>query len=462
MPKIVLEPSKIVTDPIVLNELMRQGIDKDTVELFKDYTSRSNGGTPFSKVYRELKLVGDTPRPTGRRILTSQLLPMCNALGQKIELGWVNVGGNFNSQYNLFNTEVNKGQIRLVLLCDQPSGAKAFDEVIWNPQLFINGTEVHPIKETPTLLDVDPYNQFLHGNVLEWDYGVCKRWLRVIQGRLRERWVFATNPHAEVRIKHNPVGTVPLRIGSQVNAVTFLNIKVNGDEEIISKSEWDRTDLTFPIEISDSLTVYPEPDVASNAGDSRVSENQDPFVTWATLKGGTGNAGGDEGDYLNVQIAAGSTTDRWAYIHRSPACFLTSEVGAGSTVTAVTMSCYGALQSDTLGISPTLNVYLSTALDPTSFVGADFSRVGDTPYCDTAITYAGFNLGTPGTINNWIFNAGVGIPAIVKDGITKTVFREATYDAGVPEPAWSNLNGCYMIPWATDKGAGCSLGFIIG
>ena len=123
----VIEPSKIVTDELVLRELNRQDIDFRFVEFWKDYGSRSLGLSPYAKQYRDLK--------SGKRFYIASGLPMCNSQGQKFELTWIPKGRKFLAQYNLFDAVVDKTSVQLTCLSDQPTDIKQNDQAIWHPQL---------------------------------------------------------------------------------------------------------------------------------------------------------------------------------------------------------------------------------------------------------------------------------------------------------------------------------------
>ena len=47
----ITDPLKVVTDKVVLNELVKQGIDKDYVEFHEDYSAEH----PFAKIYKDKK-----------------------------------------------------------------------------------------------------------------------------------------------------------------------------------------------------------------------------------------------------------------------------------------------------------------------------------------------------------------------------------------------------------------------
>lgn len=53
MARPVTDPSKIVTDPVVLSALAKLGVDKDYVEFFQDYAPGSlEQHSPYIKFYR--------------------------------------------------------------------------------------------------------------------------------------------------------------------------------------------------------------------------------------------------------------------------------------------------------------------------------------------------------------------------------------------------------------------------
>ena len=79
----------------------------------------------------------------------------------------------------------------MLVLSDQPDGAKKDDEVNFHVRnCIINGVESLTLSDAPTLLDIDPMNENYPNNTLEWDYGICLRRVRLIEGRLLGSWVF--------------------------------------------------------------------------------------------------------------------------------------------------------------------------------------------------------------------------------------------------------------------------------
>lgn len=440
MPKIqkVTNPTKRVTDPVLLKQLQRQGIDKDYVEFRQDYAPRSLGKehSPYAKFYRDLK--------SGKKFMVVSGLPMVKPDGTKIEAGWYppidTPAGRYHTKPNLFLAEVVGREVTLMCLSDQPYGAKKGDKVIYQPQLFLNNGEISPLPETATLLDTDPTNENYHNNVLEWDYGICIRRIRIIEGRFRERWIFYANPNGDVRIRHNQSGNYKLKLGIYA---------VNDDEEFISASIFNEAE--YPFEIGASATYYPDAHEETSSVDGYVERNPIREV-WDDIHDLTGTAFNDSsGEGVCFRIE-GASLWGWGRMYRSISLFDTSGLPDDAIISAATFSVYGRAKSDNLSITPNLNVYSSNPASNTALEAADYlyTVFGVTPFCDTAITYAGFN---DTGYNDLAFNA-TGIAAISKTSVSKFGLRNANYDVADVEPAWTVSVDSILDCWHTEQGSG--------
>jgi len=72
----------------------------------------------------------------------------------------------------------------------------------WNPVVLVDSKE-YVAKGSPKVLSADPINENYNNNTLEWDYGVCVRRVRVIEGLIQETWIFDKDPKGTVWIKDN-------------------------------------------------------------------------------------------------------------------------------------------------------------------------------------------------------------------------------------------------------------------
>ncbi len=433
----ITDPLKVVTDLCVISHLNSWDIDPAYVEFTEDYT----GSHPYNKFYRN--------HPNKSNIMVSQGLPMCRKTdGQKIIPEFALVGGKHIPKTNLFDGEIDGNRIYMTLLNDQPDGRKAGEGVCWEPELFIGGVKQSP--SSPVLLETDPTNPDLHYNVIEWDYGVCQRWVRVIQGRLKEMWNFPQQPHGEIRIKHNNSGDFAPKIGWGVDSLRLpLPVHVeNGDEEVFSAFDIVEG---YPIRLMATLTVNPDAHPETTSVDGRAYRlfAANGGESWANITGNAGTAANDAESTIDFTYMRTQTGSDWRGVMRGFFLFDTSALTAGATISAATESLYGANKVDLLGVTPDLNIYASNPNTNIALIAADYQAVGTTPYCDTPITYAGFN--TAG-YNDFLFNA-TGRAAISKTGITKTSSRNANYDVSGTPPGTGNDLTSELIGYCSDNGS---------
>ena len=161
-----------VTDPAVVGYLNDNNIDKDDVTFKFDY----NEHFPNSKVYEN--------KITRERMSVFSNLPMIREDGEKVVSRWIPKPKDiFLSSTNLFIITIKKTRI----IIDPLRSGKEFTS--WDPELFIGNEKIECLKEAK-LLRIDPDNKNYKNNVVEWDYGVCKRRLRIREGRIREKWIF--------------------------------------------------------------------------------------------------------------------------------------------------------------------------------------------------------------------------------------------------------------------------------
>lgn len=450
----VIDPAKVVTDELVLRRLVEQGIDKDYVEFYQDYAPRSLGKehSPYAKFYRDLK--------SRKRFMVVSGLPMVKPNGVKIRVGWTKQGNRYTSKANLFSATVNGRQVQLTCLSDQPNGTKAGDRVTYSPQLFLNGIEVQPISDQPDWLEIDPINPNYHQNVLEWDYGICKRRLRIVEGSIFGSWVFSSNPNGEVRIKYNQSGDYKLRLGQ---------FKTNEDEEIIHRDVFDNPTtygfvLSYPLIIGDSATFYPDA-VPSTSVDGQAGR----FIAsgasedWATIRGGAGTTAYENNanvSYVNYQSGGNGRPNTWMTIQRAIALFDVSGLPDGCTVSATTLSLYGTSKGvENTGNTPDMNVYSSNPITNTNVVAGDYAiaRFGSTAY-STAITYANWLVANP-FWNDFVFNAtGIAAVQAASDGntVVKLGIRNANYDVAnsVPPTCRLPVKNDWVNGYASEQGNG--------
>ncbi len=415
---IVTDPTKQVTDPVLITYLQKQGIDPSGVEFYQDYAPRSLGKehSPYAKFYRDLN--------SNKKFMVVSGLPMVDANGNKNEAGWNDNGSIVHLRYteknNLFHASVDGSKVTLQIKKDQPDGRKQGDKVTFQPQLLLDGVPI--VTGNPTLLPIDPVNANYLNNTLEWDYGICKRRLRLIEGSLLGSWVFAANPNGEVRIKYNQTGDFKLQLGQ---------FAVDADTEVIPKTIFDSA--TYPFTVSDSLTVYPDAHAETTSVDGVVLHDQFD-LTWAQLIGAVGTEGRSSDTSFALNRINGQGSNLWYALYRAIYLFDTSGLGASAVISAATLSIYGEDKFDTPTWIPNINIYSSNPLSNIDLGAGDYDCLGGTAFSDTAITYASWS--TSG-YNSFALNA-TGIAAVAKTGISKFGARNAQYDVAGSSPATAN------------------------
>jgi hypothetical protein len=418
-------------DSAFLSTLAKQGIDKSRIVLIQDYAKPVKGvSSPYAQVYADTL--------SRKRFAVISGLPMVDAYGQTHELLWSDKTGKFENGNNIFHSVIDKGSIRILALSDQPTGAKTNDSVSYYPQLFIDGVEIKPISDTPKIIN-DPLNENYAYNTLEWNYGVCLRRVRIIEGRFLGSWVFLTNPKTDVFIRYNQSGKLRLR----------LQYARDEDTESIPKEFFDKSE--YPVTISDSATFYPDADPETTSVDGWAEHDQDD-TAFATIRNGAGVLAVDtSAEVIPVYIGSG-TNVLWYAIRRGLYLFDTSSLPDSATISAATLSIRGYNKYDNFipAIGGTYNIYSSAPASNVAIVAGDYDSLGTNAYCDTVVTWANWSTTN---YNNWAFNAA-GIAAINKTGVSKFGLREASYDVANSEPAWSKNHGAGIFSYMSEKGTG--------
>ena len=365
-PQRVTEPDKMVTDPQMLRELARQGMNPDYAEFLEDYSPEH----PCVKFYHD--------RLSGKRFMVVSGLPKVDGEGRKIEVGWLFEGDEYHAKVNLLSAVVNNRQVR--------AGFRQ-KFVTWNPQIFVNGVEQSCGEAS--LLAVDPDNENYHNNVLEWDYGVCKRRLRLLEGMVREYWLFISNPDGEVRVKHNQSGDFRLELGE---------FKANDDEEVAPAGFFNNTE--YPVRIGASLTVY------SSTSDCNVYGSN---ATYATAHdAATGTIHKDETTYYNYvgQVLSGGVY----YLNRAFLFFDTSSLGSGATISAATLSLYGhsdlSIQDFDITIRDGQPTYPHDPVETGDYLYSHYSGDGGTYGTEGWSTGAYNDITVNATGQGWISKTG--------------------------------------------------------
>jgi len=399
---------KKVTDQSVIKEIEKMGLSVEKVDFKYDYSKEF----PVSKMYQ----VNDPESPHHKNhIVAISQLPMVNVNGEKCSPKWIkNKDGSYFSDKNQFEVIVEDTRVELTRINDQADGNKNRDKTSWDPKLFLDDKEVLCLSG-PNLLEVDPINNNYNYNVLEYDYGICKRWLRLIEGRFLERWIFEKNPGGTVRVNHGFTGP-RLHLGQYA---------IDPDTEQVTVEQF--AHAQYPFQISATGTFYPDANPETTTVDGYVRRHS-VNETWSTLIVSAGNQVQDDGLVsIRTDFSSTATVDRYLNCHRAILLFDTSSLPDDATINSATLSIAINEKWSSAGIY-VVPGYASanTVLHPWYFENIGTTNLGyisgdDIP--ELAGTYTDIPLN------------GDGISQINKTGISKFGLRNS-YDFTGGNPPW--------------------------
>jgi|GEM_PF-6427855 len=370
--RLLTEPivNKECTDPVVIRMMDQLGVPIERVEFCKEYNARQHGGSPYSKGYKFTDgIINKT-----HHILVSQGLAMCDSDSYSLDPGWTydSLTGAYVSQHNLFRATVKGTQCEIEVLCDQPDGRKAGQKVQFQPELFLDEKLWKPKSITPEWID-DPANPNYKANVLVWDYEWCRRYSRIIEGKLINRWVIIENPGKDFRFDYNQTGDWFLKLG---------RFAVSPDREIVTAKQYEQLAaiaamLQIPVAIGDSSTFYP--DTGSGGGNTSV----DGYLFWSgndiwsnAVGAATGTARDTE-DYAYSYVSTSNTSDQFSSVYRPILVFDTSDLPSGLSISGSTITLRGTNSYTTLG-TPTIIIVSSAPASDGSLVAGDYDSLGTT------------------------------------------------------------------------------------
>lgn len=382
---------KIITDSVVLSTLANSGIDSKNVDFKYDYSK----DFPYTKMYQD--------NSTGNHIIVSQGLPMARVDDGSLCIpGWVQSGKVFYAKNNFFECRIENNSIAMSCHTDQESGLLANKEIVYTPHLFAGSEELIP-KSSPYILVNDPLNENYTDNVLDVDYGICTRRLRIIEGRLQGLWIFESNPKSDITIVYDNLGTFALSLG---------NYAVDDKTEFIPASVFDSAQ--YPFFIDDTYTYYP----GTGAIDGYTRRYGATLgESWTQIRTGAGTEKFDSPISYDAMIAVYTynTGSNFNMNVRSVFLFDTSGLPDDAIITSGTLSLRGKEKYNNVGNNLAIGMVTS---NPTS---SSALATGDYAYTKFGTTYFGncsYSSWSVSGYNNITLDAN-GIANISKTGISK-------------------------------------------
>ena len=405
-------------------------IDPAEISLEQDYALKGMGkhASPYARHFKNLR--------TNEHYAEISRLPFCDYLGRPLSCVFSRITGGYlaNQVYSIFISD--DGELTISYLNDQPGGIKANQIARFNPTLRLGTKNIKP--GLAVLMDDDPLNPLYYRNVIEWDYGICTRRVRMVEGSYQGSWIYPSNPGNTVTITYNQSGNVPVKLGKYA---------IDWDTERIPKEVFDNA--VYPFIVRDTLTVYPDAHAESTTVDG-MAAHEGTNLTWAAIQGGAGTGAVDNSTGEAIGIFAGDTSSRWNGLYRVLALYNTSALTAAATISAATESFRYSFKDDTNGRTPDSNICASAPASNTAVAAGDYDSLGTTAFA-TAITYA--NHLTDGSYTDYTLNAA-GLASISKTSITKHGLRNFNYDAANSAPTWTSEEAMYFVPYFAEQGAG--------
>ena len=191
-----------------------------------------------------------------------------------------------------------------------------------------------------------------------------------------------------------------------------------------------------------TLIVYPDAGSGAMTVDGYVERGTNG--TWAQLRDGTGDTANKTDTSNRLGLNAFGSGNTWTTLRRLIWTFDTSPLTIDATVSAATLSLFGCTKFDSLGATPSVNIYSASPASNNNLVAGDFVNTGTTEY-STTITYASWVTGQ----NDFALNA-TGLAALSLSGISRFSSRTANVDVANVEPTWSASNSYTMNSASAD------------
>ena len=345
--------------------------------------------------------------------------PIYNEDGSKVDCAWyLDKEGTYSIGDNVFTATVTGSEI---------STTYQGQTMSWNPVVMVDSTE-YTTKE-PKLLAVDLINENYRNNTLEWDYGVCVRRVRVIEGLIQETWIFATDPLGTVWIKDNAQKSAGFTwaIAPYAYDADGNDIPINQYKQVMAS---DLSKAVYPV------TIDPTEVFVTSASDGYIQKNDGVYNTaWASATGTVY----DSSNYIYIgQSNVGYT------IFRGYFYFNTSSLPDAVTITVANLSLRLYSDSSTTNFNISIQNGMSTYPHDPLAVG-DYNKsnyIGIGGSKNTSTISTGYN--------NISMNAS-GISWISLTGTTKLCIRSSKDINGVAQvPGTAE----YIVMYSYEKGTG--------
>ena len=243
--------------------------------------------------------------------------------GVKIDCNWHFGGSKWYIGPNLFSAEVDAGIVTI-----------SYNDVkySWDSSISVDGKIVSPDYKDFWTTNRDDFNPNYISNTLVQKYGNIERHLRVIEGMISELWVIPSNPNADIALniaktKDNAYTweKEPFAFDANNNRIDMVNFTV-------SKDEFNRKDIVYPIYIDPTSSFY------SSASDGYLEVDGSGYAAVRTVSSAEYIIDGSTQSLISNSKSSGSLY----YIDRAFVYFDTSLVSGN--ISSASLNLYGFLK----------------------------------------------------------------------------------------------------------------------
>lgn len=332
---------------------------------------------------------------------------------------------------NLFTASVKGESVSLYYDSDYDYANIEFAK--WSPVLTVGGI-VYPAGKA-TILPIDPVNSYYQSNTLEWDYGICKRHLRIIEGMLIENWIFDKDPQADVSITQNIDKSKGFTWETQAyaydSASNGIAIESSGDTKTVKAQSFKGASYPVIIDPTDTFVTSSSDGYLENIG-----------VNYLNVRNSDTGTVGDTAIYcIEGQQWSGSQYK----VERSMLYFDTSSIPNEATFTSANLSIYVYWDGTTVDFNLTIQsgqpTYPHDPMVTTDFNQTWYNSSGSGGSKNTTtFNFSGYN--------NISFNA-TGLTFINSSDTTKLCLRSSREIIALAPATTENFNF-----YTYEKGAG--------
>lgn len=356
--------------------------------------------------------------------------------GKKYDSFWSEseVKGEYYCGYNVFGAFVDSaGDVWID--CEGDLG-------LWMVTPSISGIDL--VFDKVKIID-DLFNPYYKNNMLEFDYGEVKRYLRVIEGSIRNYWVIDNCLSGDFRIDVD--SNMVMRQGVAVDAEgNILDIENIDGVEFLSLDVLSAVDY-YPVIVNDSPDTF-NPDADNEDGWSYCYLDN---TAWLTIVDNAGTTAFDGLTYFKVGSLRTGSASLYSACQRGSINFDTGDLPDSANVTSVELWIHG--ESKSYGVACAnfvVGVVQGNPDDVTVVQASDYGNVGDVVLSDN-ITYADWD---DADWNVFTLNS-LGLDVINLEGVTSLSTREFYYDLGRVSPPSAPLSAETRVNgYAREQGVG--------